>query len=182
MKIKDRIIAFLKEVEVHGATDISAFSKEELENFSIARLCDRIRATGERSVLSRFDDCAGHFGINDIVLVGESPGGVSPLQKTYPFCGLDGSSKWQNNLLDSEKIPESNLFWVNAYDGYGKPNDPLLVKNCLSATVIALGNKASEWCDENGVEHLKTYHPQYWKRFRSTERYPLLDLIKQNTF
>jgi hypothetical protein len=51
MKIKDRIIAFLKEVEVHDATDISAFSKEELENFSIARLCDRIRATGERSVL-----------------------------------------------------------------------------------------------------------------------------------
>ena len=182
MKIQDRIIAALKNVEVHGSTDLSVFSREEIDYFSIKRLCDRIRATGERHVLARFDNCAGHFGTNDVVLVGESPGGVSPLQKTYPFCGLNGSSRWINNLLDSEKISEADLFWVNAYDGYGGSNDPLLVKNCLAATVIALGNKASEWCDENGVEHLKTYHPQYWKRFRSTERYPLLDLIKQNTF
>lgn len=182
MKIQDRIIAFLKEVEVHGAEDLSIFTQEEVSNFSIKRLCDRIRATGDRNVLSRFDNCAGHFGDNDIVLVGERPSGVSPLQKTYPFCGLNGSSKWMNNLLDAEKIDEADLFWVNAYDGYGKSNDPLLVKNCLSATVIALGNVASEWCKENGVIHLKIYHPQYWKRFRAGERYPLLDLIKQNTF
>ena len=182
MKINDRIIAFLKEVEVHGTTDLSAFDKEELEGFSIQRICDRIRATCERNVLYRFNNCAGHFADSDVVLVGESPGGVSPLQKTYPFCGLNGSSKWLNNLLDAEKISESDLFWVNAYDLYGKSNDPLLVKNCLSTTVIALGNKAADWCDKNGVVCLKTYHPQYWKRFRANESYPLIDLIKQNTF
>ncbi len=182
MKIQDRIVGFLKGVETHGAATPPPFTEDEIRNFSIIRLCDRIVTTSEVAVLSQFDNCAGHFGSCAVVLVGESPGAVSQFKKTYPFCGLNGSSKWLNNLLDAENIQESDLFWVNAYNGRRVSNDPLLVKNCLSATVIALGNKASEWCEKNGVKHHKTYHPQYWKRFRATERYPLIDLIKQNTF
>ena len=182
MKTQDRIIEFLKGVATHGAATPPPFAEDEIKEFSIIRLCDRIVSTEDTYVLSRFDNCAGNFGDCEVVLVGESPGAESPFEKTYPFCGLSGTSKWLNNLFDAENIHESDLFWVNAYDIYGKSNDPLLVKNALSSTVIALGNKASEWCQENGVKHLKTYHPQYWKRFRSNERYPLLDLIKQNTF
>lgn len=113
-----------------------------------------------------------------IVIVGDRLGPTNP---TYadgtPFCGSKASSVWLNNQLT---IPEEDLRWINAYLPDGAETCVEELKKLLPAkTVIALGGNASKWLSKYGVEHVKTYHPQYWKRFRNKERYPLLDILEE---
>lgn len=118
-----------------------------------------------------------HQSPNKILIVGDKPGPKTIITKNeVPFCSDKHSSGWLNNQLT---IPEEELRWLNAFHFDGTPTSYEDLSKLLPAKkIIALGNVASDWLTSFKIEHIKIYHPQYWKRWRSTERYPLLDLLE----
>jgi len=113
---------------------------------------------------------------NKILIVGDRPSKEPALGINIPFCSDDNCSGWLNKQLS---IDEDHLQWINSADLNGHSTSFLELSQRLPAKiVIALGNNASKWLTTLGVDHVKTYHPQFWKRFHSKERYPLLDLLE----
>ena len=147
----------------------------------ITRLSNRIDLS--RSIPEKFQNCAGNFNNNGsiVVIIGEKPAGPSPFRRSYPFNDVDGCSGWLNRLLAKAKIDESKLFWVNAYNLDDSSNDSSMVNEVNPKEVICLGKTAEKWAKENGWECKTFYHPQYWKRFKSKEDYPLIEHLHQAT-
>lgn len=122
----------------------------------------------------------GAFVKGNILLVGERPSNpdINPLVPEQPFCSSIGCSGWLNKLLEAEKIDESKLFWINAFLKDGSPVDiTSIIETMQPSAVIALGSVAKEACHTAGVDYYGAYHPQYWKRFKSKMKYPLLELL-----
>lgn len=126
----------------------------------------------------------GAFIEGNILLIGERPsfpkGARQSRDMGQPFCSLNGCSGWLNNLLEEEKIPEEKLFWINAL--YSNGDRVALwpyVEVFRPSYVITLGKVAERQCTEQDVTHENVPHPQYWKRFQSRKRYPLLDLLRR---
>lgn len=112
-----------------------------------------------------------------ILLVGDKP---AKRHANFPFCShlQAGCSWWLANVLDSHDIKEEQLYWVNAYGCDGYPRlAPDFVSDLSPHIVVALGKTASYWCDGASIEHISVHHPQYWKRFKFGQTYPLLDLL-----
>lgn len=145
-------------------------------NQIITRLLNRILLS--RDIPDEFDNVAGNFESSCFVLIGESPANPSMMAKYYPFRDTKGCSGWLNRLLDDENVQEKDLFWINAYHIDGSPNDLEILRYLKDKKIICLGKKAEEWLKPSGLKHDLVPHPQYWKRFRSKERYPLMDLLK----
>ena len=124
------------------------------------------------------------YGVGNYVkgvrlIVGEQASDPTNAPEQRPFCCTKGCSGWLNKMLDIEMIPEYGLFWVNALNNDGTMvNLKALVEELQPAEVIALGHFAKNTCDEFGVDAKMCFHPQYWRRFRSKERYPLLDMLQ----
>lgn len=131
-----------------------------------------------------------------ILMVGDRPGPGAPNTDSFhhtPFYSIYNSSGWLNVQLVREQIPEERLLWVNSADRHDKDTDPTTIFNFVNvATAVALGSNAAKWLKTLDFEKfrqpqnssyrvIQTYHPQYWKRWRSKERYPLLDILKELT-
>lgn len=140
------------------------------------RLVDRIVLSANIPV--EFDNCAGNLETAEFVLVGERPANESKNERYYPFCDIAGCSGWLNLLLDKEKIPEEKLFWINAVHLDGSQNDHTLLDLLEGRQIICLGRVAERWVKQAGKKYVQVPHPQYWKRFKSKEKYPLLELLK----
>lgn len=119
-----------------------------------------------------------------IVLVGDRPGPGAPTDHRYhhtPFYSTKHSSAWMNCLLLKEGIPEEQLLWLNAYDSAGSATSAENLYRLEGRAIVALGGNAAKWlkgtCGLSAGQFIETYHPQYWKRFRAKERYPLLDIL-----
>jgi hypothetical protein len=76
-------------------------------------------------------------------------------------------------------VYENSLFWLNSADLNGVATHPSHLEGWNNPKIVALGNNASAWLETLGKEHFKVQHPQAWKRFRSTEPYPLLGHLQQ---
>jgi hypothetical protein len=118
-----------------------------------------------------------------ILLVGDKPGpGIVNEAEDYipvPFYGLRHSSAWLNKLLDDHNIPEEQLTWINAFYLENQPsqNDELYKRQ--PRAVIGLGGVAQKWLRTADCEdYYCVDHPQYWKRFKSKELYPLITLLE----
>lgn len=112
-----------------------------------------------------------------ILIVGDRPGpGTNPnATDVVPFNYHANCSGWLNNQLI---IDEDELSWLNAYDIKGQETSIAELNLRLPAKcIIALGNNASKWLAKYKIHHIKTYHPQYWKRFKHNEPYPLIQII-----
>lgn len=114
-----------------------------------------------------------------IALVGE--GFAEPkehdLLHQRPFVSFSklGCSRWLTQQLEGV-WPEGNLFWVNADD-----LNPAVLEHLRTEAmpkIVALGGKAHRALDEHGLAHATLEHPQAWKRFRSSEPYPLKELLR----
>lgn len=111
-----------------------------------------------------------------IVLIGDRPGPGTPLhEKRIPFGTDKYCSGWLNKQLT---IPEAELRWLNSanFEGVETPFEELQ-KLLPARSVIALGNNASKWLRKHKVEHHLVPHPQFWKRFKHHEPYPLIKLL-----
>lgn len=125
---------------------------------------------------------AGAFRPGVALLVGERPGVArnGELKHRLPFTTFvrAGCAHWLADGLESVHVPESALYWINAYDALGIPTRHDFVSDLQPARVVALGNLAERWCVAAHLDHSTVPHPQYWKRFHPKEPYPLLSLLK----
>ena len=95
------------------------------------------------------------------------------------FCWDQGSAPWLADKLEEASIPEDRLYWINARNYLGRVNPADFIEKMNPENIVALGNKAASWCDNNSLAYEKVKHPQYWKRFKSKEEYPLIPLLKE---
>ena len=134
-----------------------------------------------RTIPREFDNCAGNFSNGDrnkvIAIIGEKPAAQSPLQKSYPFLDVTGSSGWLNAALNRTKAREDRLFWINARNLDDSENNPEILNTLNPKSIICLGKVAEAWAKQNGWKHTCFPHPQYWKRFKAKEPYPLIDFL-----
>lgn len=118
-----------------------------------------------------------------ILIVGDRPGPSAPKDPIYhhtPFYSTKHCSGWLNAALEVEGISEKNLVWINSADQHGEDTPFDMVERLKPDAIIALGGNAEKWLKKNGCNlFIKVPHPQYHKRFRNSERYELLDVLKQ---
>lgn len=116
-----------------------------------------------------------------ICLVGDRPGPSAPGEQGYhhtPFYSTKHCSGWLNSLLLLEGIPEDQLLWINSTLHTGEKFDSSLLDGWDIRAFVLLGGAAEQWARGRGLRPLiKVDHPQYWKRFKSSQRYPLLDVL-----
>jgi hypothetical protein len=118
----------------------------------------------------------------DIIIVGDRPGPAAPTEPNYhhtPFYSTKYCSGWLNAGLELHEIPENRLAWVNAYSCSGEPLDYNLVDRLYPRWIFALGNNALKWIAGRSNQVMKFDHPQYHKRFKNKEEYPLFDYLKE---
>lgn len=98
-----------------------------------------------------------------------------------PFVSFNGGgcSAWLAEGLESAGIPETSLYWVNALTPDGGVTKADFVDELRPRRTIALGADAAAWCVAAGIAHSTTQHPQFWRRFRSQEDYPLLAMLQE---
>lgn len=126
---------------------------------------------GKSDKSANFGPGIGCFHEGNTLIVAEQ---AADLDKNYPLAGGGGCSLWLNRQLT---IFEHDFYWINAKNSSGW-EDASFLSSLKPGRIIALGNVAKQWCENNNLKYEHTYHPQYWKRFRSKERYPLLDMLK----
>jgi uracil-DNA glycosylase len=180
-----------------GCKDLSLAQKRGLERIAITSIAIEIRYQeritrfckscfiGElyKTIKeTQFDKASmvgiGQFTKGNILIVGESPGPNNQDTNT-PFVG-SGSGLWLLKKLEEESIDETKLFWVNAIGADCDILNKDFVKTLQPSKIIALGTIAKQWAREfeTEIEVINILHPQYWRRFRSSEEYPLASLIK----
>lgn len=97
----------------------------------------------------------------------------------WPFGSFSrqGCSEWLTTELEAFGIDENQLCWWNAdmnltFLRYllSDDNDP--------PQILALGSAANAALNELRIKHGLFQHPQYWKRFRGNEPYPLITALR----
>lgn len=108
------------------------------------------------------------------VLVGESFAERKSTDAFYqwPFASFsgEGCSQWLTEQLEYAGVDESEILWINADQDLARVAD-------LGEHFIALGDRAAEELQAVGIRPRVVPHPQYWKRFRPSRRYPLIDVF-----
>ena len=130
-------------------------------------------------VLNKFDGI-GIFKENNILLVGEKFNDKSSFTRNnnLPFINDKGCSLWLAELFCKNDIDETGLYWVNCINYDNNFIHANFIKLLRPSLIVALGAKASIWCYDNNLKHVKVYHPQYQKRFRFFKNYKLINLLK----
>ena len=124
---------------------------------------------------------AGRWGA-PAVLVGEAFGELKPDDHGYrwPFASFSaqGCSHWlTQHLLDGE-VSERQLLWVNAdQDLQWLPS--YRWANRLEPYLVALGEKAAKALLKLNLPFHHINHPQYHRRFRAAEPYPLATYLRR---
>lgn len=120
-----------------------------------------------------------------ILIVADRPGPKAPQtdhDHHTPFYSKIHSGGFLNAELVIAGIPESKLMFVNSASWNGIPTDPAILSARSWEQVISLGGNARKWLLKNGVEPtVHCDHPQYHKRFKFAEPYPLIEHLKSCT-
>ena len=119
-----------------------------------------------------------------VLLIGDRHGpSLQPYQvhSNIAFCDMakKGSSYWLTERLVQGGIREDRLYWINAYDSDGQATSAEFIRRLHPITVCTLGDSAARWCQTNGVRYEHFTHPQYHKRFKSSEPYPLIERLQE---
>lgn len=120
----------------------------------------------------------GNFKPGNILIVGDTASNPIIDNVDLPFVHWEGCSPWLAMQLDYAGIPETELYWVNGFRLNGGIQSDNFIKDLQPRLIIALGDEAARWCEIIDVKHHRVEHPQYWKRFRHADRYPLVNLLR----
>lgn len=120
----------------------------------------------------------GWFRQGNTLLVGHEPSPQADWE--LPFLHDGGCSPWLAERLEEVDVPEHALYWINSQRLDGRETDPRFLRYLCPGRVISLGSEANRWCERHlpGGADASVPHPQYWKRFRHHDRYPLLDALE----
>lgn len=120
-----------------------------------------------------------------ILIIGDRPGPSAPVDPGFhhtPFYSTKHCAGWLNALQVESQIPEDSLVWINSTDFRGLPLPISIIDVLDPHSIVILGGHARRWFDT--AEDWKGYdfvedvpHPQYWKRFKNKERYPLWEVL-----
>lgn len=150
-------------------------NKKDIDNL----LFQRVETRKNLSKITKPPFGMGAWYKGNILIIGEQSAKppLHPIGQD-PFCGMKGSSRWINQLLEKYNVDEECLFWINALNlDDSKADVVTIVKLLKPSKIITLGNIASNLCKENNLDHIKIPHPAYWKRFKSKEMYPLIQYV-----
>lgn len=115
-----------------------------------------------------------------LAIVGDSFGRVKESDALYqwPFASFSrqGCSHWFTEQLATARVPEDQLFWVNA-DQLARSNG-CLVEELKRKRVFAFGLIAQHHLEQLQIPHVPLPHPQSWKRFQHGKRYQPLDQLR----
>lgn len=119
------------------------------------------------------------------VLLADTPGPGRPNTPGYhhtPFYSTKNSSLYINKMLVEAGANEADFQWFNTTLADGTALDPIHLQDLMrfKPKIICLGGKAENWLlktTDCQLAYGKVHHPQAWKRFHGSERYPLLDLL-----
>ncbi len=100
---------------------------------------------------------------------------VGERSDSLPFVSVEGSSGWVSDQIPD--IDERGLYWVNAVTPDGHPEHPGFIEEMQPKGIIALGSVASTWLKEAGYTYERIDHPNYHRRYRDGETYPLQETI-----
>ena len=154
----------------------------ESEKTDFDRLLATRRALFEDIVLTR----NYKRGLGMVLIVGDKPGPSAPTAPDYhhtPFYSTKHCSGWLNSELLKAGVPEDRLVWINSADKDGIPTDYLIIDKIDPSIVVCLGGNAEKWVNkipEHGGEYHayhKFDHPQYHKRFKNKQPYPLIGFL-----
>ena len=111
-----------------------------------------------------------------VVLVGEDFAERKNQDPWYqwPFASFsgEGCSKWVTDEIIRAGIREDDLLWVNS------DQDLTMLERDHSPVFIALGRVAYDELRKYDVKAVALVeHPQYWKRFKANQPYPLIQSI-----
>lgn len=118
----------------------------------------------------------GRWSSDSILLVGDRPTRDNIGQ--LPFIHDKGCAPWLAHQMNRSNIDENMLYWINSANVNGTFTSGHFIEELNPRLVIALGDHASDWCNHRDIDHIRVPHPQYWRRFRSQQRYPLLGYLK----
>lgn len=122
---------------------------------------------------------AGNFSASTL-MVGENFAGHTNEDPLYqwPFGALSGGgcSRWLARQLQNGGISERSLCWINADELHSGTHVDWA--NTFPR-VVALGAVADKKLDLLKIEHAHFHHPQAWKRFHSSEAYPLVSFLQE---
>ncbi len=121
----------------------------------------------------------GHFKKGNILIVGDQANDPV-IGVDLPFVHWGNSSAWLAEKLDASGISESELYWVNCKNMMGDLIMPHFVEELMPRAVVALGEDAARWCSMADVPCFTVEHPQYWKRFRNSDPYPLVNYLRSH--
>ena len=140
---------------------------------------DRVLARYRLGVKTKAPVGAGNYVPRvKVFLIGERTSHPEINKYHAPFCSTKACSGWLNKLLCEANIDEADLFWVNALDNDGTPVDLGSMHAYLKPTyVFALGKIAERQLAVYNVTYTAFAHPQYWKRFKSKQTYPLINAL-----
>lgn len=122
----------------------------------------------------------GRFAAPRALLVGDRPGPGWSARVNWPFISAlrSGCSAWLADQLEAVGVGEAELYWINAFDHYGRETDGAFVPRLEPAQIIALGRHAAGWCSAQGFAYQEVHHPMSWKRFHAGQTYRLTQLLK----
>jgi len=85
-----------------------------------------------------------------------------------PFFSISGSSGYLNERIAEAGFTEPEIAFTNALDVHGKEVD-IRDKRQPNQILIALGGVAHKILESQGLMHRTLRHPQYFRRFRSSQ-------------
>jgi hypothetical protein len=129
----------------------------------------------------------GNWKEGQILVVGEKVNTEIDLLG-WPFVADTGCSLWLARELELWHVDEQRLYWVNAFTRDGRETDPKFIEALKPDRIVTLGKTAELWAKRNQVARLAKHtgaeaelihvaHPQFQKRFKSNELYPLKDAL-----
>ena len=158
-----------------------SFSKlSNAEQRTFAKLCtDRRKAYEAWTRRKHIDE---H---KDILIVADRPGPKAPQTDDFhhtPFYSKIHSGGFLNAEMVRAGCSEHPLMWTNSATWDGKLGDTEILAAKSWAVIITLGKNAERFIEKNYVwafPQLYCFdHPQYHKRFKSTEPYPLIEMLQ----
>lgn len=181
---KSACVPFDPRVNQHNMNLMFGFGTEmDAKKLSENLVRDRVLTRFRLGIKTKPPRGAGNYtpGVK-VMIVGERTSHPDENKYHAPFCSTKACSGWLNALLEAEAIPEESLFWINALDNDGTPMDlDRLYAYLQPGVVFALGKVAEKRLTQCGVPYVAFSHPQYHKRFKHKEPYPLIQALKDST-
>lgn len=118
-----------------------------------------------------------------VMVVGENVIPFAPYDQTrrLAFTSTHGSSLFLHQALS---LHGGSYYLTNAWKTKNERTNMQLLKEEIKLVkpvkIVAMGGVAQLYLSNIGIEFERTYHPQYWKRFKNQHINELVQILKPN--